>query len=159
MKELIRQSYDTFNIYGRPPETLETLIINFSLALKGESLDDINQAFFDWNKYKKQMPVPADIFEMVQEIKKQREILNAPRVKNMRRETEEEKIETKNIPEWRRCETKWEDWNESVRAEFINFHKDWDRAIFKHLVTIYGISVEDFNAECEKRSKAVNITV
>lgn len=134
--------------------------MNFSLVLRDESIEDVNQAFFDWMKYSKKMPVPADIFEKVQDIKKIRESKNAPRVLNMARPKEEETANKDEIiPEWRRCETKWPDWDESVRADFINHHKDWDRNIFKHLIKIYGISLEEFNAECERRAKPVDLTV
>lgn len=82
-----------------------------------------------------------------------------PQIESQPKTKEEKMKEAESIPEWKKCETKWEDWNESVRADFINHHKDWDRTIFKHLVNIYGISVEDFNAECERRSKPVDLTV
>lgn len=62
------------------------------------------------------------------------------------------------LPVWRQT-GQWKDWNENVRADFVNHHKTWDRRIFTHVAHIYGITVEEFNDEVEKRSKKLDVQV
>ena len=48
---------------------------------------------------------------------------------------------------------KWPEWSEETRAAFIEHHWNWDRRVFGYCSAIYGISVEDFDQECDKRAK------
>lgn len=65
---MLRQCFDLLNIYGRPPETIETLILGFALVLEDFSSPTIKAAFTRWIKTETVMPVPADIAKLCQAI-------------------------------------------------------------------------------------------
>ena len=60
---LVRQSFDTFNLYGRQPESLENQTRSFSFVLKDFTDNEITSAFAEWLT-KETMPVPANILAL-----------------------------------------------------------------------------------------------
>lgn len=61
IRNLISDSYKTFDIFGKPPEDLGTVLKSFVIALDGIRTEDITTAFQRWLKDSSKMPVPADI--------------------------------------------------------------------------------------------------
>ena len=61
VRALVYQSFNVFNIYGREPESLESILLGFTIALEDIPLDYITRAFKDWLKTNTDMPLPANI--------------------------------------------------------------------------------------------------
>lgn len=62
---LVRQSYDIFDTFGKPPESLENVNLGFYLVLDGFDPDVITRAFHQYLKTKSVMPKPAQILEII----------------------------------------------------------------------------------------------
>jgi len=67
LRHLISQSFDTFNIYGKQPEALSSILSAFTVALEDIQTEDITHAFKVWLKRSSVMPTPSDIREIAVE--------------------------------------------------------------------------------------------
>ena len=67
---LIRQSFDTFQIYGKEPEALENIFSSFYYSLKSYDTNQITNAFQEWMRSSRVMPTPADIIDICEYNKK-----------------------------------------------------------------------------------------
>lgn len=65
---MVRQCFDTAQIYGKQPEQLESMNAMFQLALETYSADDIRQAFLRHIKSSPNMPTPSDIIGFIDKI-------------------------------------------------------------------------------------------
>lgn len=70
LRSLITQSFEVFNVYGKEPESVESIIRAFNFALEGYSLAEITKAFKSWMHGKTVMPTPADILGIAKENRK-----------------------------------------------------------------------------------------
>jgi len=61
---LLRQSYDIFQTYGKSPESLENMVLGFSLVLRPYNDQTIIAAFRYWMETQSILPTPADIKEV-----------------------------------------------------------------------------------------------
>lgn len=64
LRHLLRQSFDTFQIYGKEPEALRNILGSFIAALKDIEIEFITDGFQSWLRSKSAFPTPADIREL-----------------------------------------------------------------------------------------------
>lgn len=62
---LLEQCYDCLNSYGKTPEQLENTATLFLTVLADYPYSKIEQAFIQYLKEGKSMPVPADIIQIM----------------------------------------------------------------------------------------------
>lgn len=72
LQELLKQSYDIFEVYGKEPEALGNMLRAFVDALSDIELKYIMDAFKVWLREQRKMPVPADIREIALLLKRDR---------------------------------------------------------------------------------------
>lgn len=72
LQALIEQSFEIFNLYGKPSESVKSVIKGFNLTMEPYDIYDINAAFKQWMAEKSVMPTPADIVEIIKGIMKHR---------------------------------------------------------------------------------------
>lgn len=77
LRDLVRQSFDVFNLYGKQPEALANIVQGFSLALEDQSVEDIRRAFMEWLNTNSTMPTPADIRNISAEFAKNRSFMSS----------------------------------------------------------------------------------
>lgn len=58
---LIRQCFDTLNVFGKTDDQFENIVKLFISVLADCDLENIRKAFVFWGKENSQMPTPADI--------------------------------------------------------------------------------------------------
>lgn len=61
LSQLLRQSFDIFNTYGKQPESLKSMVHGFDVVLQKYSTEVITAAFSTWLEEQSCMPTPADI--------------------------------------------------------------------------------------------------
>lgn len=66
MAKRLYQMFETFGQYGASQETMTSRVQVFSRALADYTADQINAAMAKWEQIGKQMPVPADIRELIE---------------------------------------------------------------------------------------------
>ncbi len=66
ISQMVRQCFDSLNIYGKEPEQVENMILMFIHALQEYEIIEIKRAFVDWVKSNAEMPTPAGIIEIIQ---------------------------------------------------------------------------------------------
>lgn len=69
LNDLIKQSFNVFNVFGVQPEAITDKVKAFMLVLDTATLTEISNAFEIWMRTRSLMPTPADISELVQEEK------------------------------------------------------------------------------------------
>lgn len=67
--DLLEQSFNTFNRYGKDDSQLGDMTELFYEILKPYSLDEITNAFREWARVGKAIPVPADIREIINDLR------------------------------------------------------------------------------------------
>lgn len=82
LRNLVKQSYNSFNIYGVTPDQLTDKIQAFALVLEDQDSVDIQSAFKEWLKEKPAMPAPSDIRGLsMAHARHRREMANATRAR------------------------------------------------------------------------------
>lgn len=96
IRALVYQSFNIFNIYGREPESLESILFGFTVALEDIELKYITKAFKEWLQQSSSMPTPADIRKSAlewQDIEAERELLkDRPKLENHNKMGEKQPI-------------------------------------------------------------------
>lgn len=142
LADLIQQSFDVFNVYGKEPEAATNIIMGFKIVLEPYRIDDITAAFVQYMGTAKVMPVPAQIKEIVIEIQAERarksnhqgKVVNLPR---------NPKLMIEHAPNpWHG--TKRADWGDETLKQFIEAHKHYQPFVLKSLLPIYGWDIEGF---------------
>ncbi len=63
---MLQQCFQTLRIYGKEPESLESVIAMFRLVLADYAVGAITGAFRIWLKRSNEMPTPADIASIIE---------------------------------------------------------------------------------------------
>ena len=63
---MLQQCFQTLRIYGKEPESLESVIAMFRLVLADYPVENITEAFRVWLKRSNEMPTPADIASIIE---------------------------------------------------------------------------------------------
>lgn len=66
LSKLVETAFHTLNTYGKSPEALGTIFLEFADALNGLTIEDINLAFKDWVKKHDAFPTPSDIRKLAE---------------------------------------------------------------------------------------------
>ncbi len=121
MRALVYQSFNVFNIYGREPESLESILLGFTIALEDIPLDYITRAFKDWLKTNTDMPLPANIrkdaMEWIEIDRKKQERDSLPKLENHHKMAEPRVI---NAVPWA-----FMSYEQICRENMLNQVKDW----------------------------------
>ncbi len=72
LQDLVSQSFNTFNIYGKQPEAAADIVKMFVTVLEDEKIEDITAGFKKWAMDHSAMPTPADIRKICVELKSAR---------------------------------------------------------------------------------------
>lgn len=65
LADLVTQSYDIFNTYGKDPEALRSIYKAFETELAGINSESLQRVFKEWLRTKSRMPTPADILGLL----------------------------------------------------------------------------------------------
>lgn len=78
LNDLIKQSFEVFHVYGRPPEAIPNMVKAFLMVLDTATIQDVEKSFQTWMRTRSVLPTPADILALVQEEQRhRRELLEA----------------------------------------------------------------------------------
>jgi len=76
LKELISQSLDVFNVYGKTPDTAKNMLLGFEMCLEDCDINQITEGFKKWMKKQPIMPTPSDILKICQQENKRQNDYN-----------------------------------------------------------------------------------
>lgn len=62
----VERAFNSLNTYGKGPEALGGIFLDFADALDGQKMVDIELAFKEWKKTKEAFPTPAEIVKLTQ---------------------------------------------------------------------------------------------
>ncbi len=114
IQRLVAQSFDIFETYGREPEALANIFMAFREVLSECDIIDIRSAMNWWIRNERKMPLPADILNLAQNAKTQRELL-------LRRQ-----VRLSKTPELKECKYEppsgqWSDLSAKQQDEYIAY--------------------------------------
>lgn len=66
---LLTQSFEIFNVYGKEPEAVKSILGGFSVILAPYEIGHITAAFTRWMQISSTMPTPSDILKLTIESK------------------------------------------------------------------------------------------
>lgn len=116
LKELLRQSFDIFNVYGKKPAQMRNILLGFQEALKEFSEDVIEYAFREWLKESSAFPTPSDIVKICNEkVARTYVTPDVPKISAPKPSRDKESWHNKN----------WADFTEEEKAHFI---KKWEES-------------------------------
>ncbi len=78
------QSFEIFNVYGKPPEAAGSIVQGFDMILEQYAIEEITLAFKDWMRTSSTMPTPADILRIVKENLEHRRAMQGERARPAR---------------------------------------------------------------------------
>ena len=118
---MVYQSFNIFNIFGREPESLESILFGFTVGLEDIKIEYITRAFKDWLKTSPNMPTPADIRKSAQEYQRydeeRKRFASLPKIEKINRPAEPRKTEA--VP-WA-----FMSYKQICQANMLNQVKDW----------------------------------
>lgn len=137
---MVRQCFDSLNIYGKEPEQVENMILMFVHALQEYELPEIKRAFVDWVKGHAEMPTPAGIIEIIQGNRPKPVVKYYTSTPEEYAAAQEAKKRPKTVP-----------WHRKTWADFTEEDK---RLLAIHLVAIGPEKAEDYEKYLKDHAKA-----